>query len=129
MKQIKNLQRLPSLLEEKSNKLQLLPIKRRIRFNSYIQCENQTNFTSLINEDSIKNAKFNKIDWNCREFHQEIFDSCRNQIESEDKISQKRFSCESLPKIERIKRIKIGESPFKKRKIMRRLSYKKVFKK
>ena len=69
MKQIKNLQRLPSLLEEKSNKLQLLPIKRRIRFNSYIQCENQTNFTSLINEDSIKNAKFNKIDWNCREFH------------------------------------------------------------
>ena len=100
-------------------------IKRRIRFNSYIQCENQTNFTSLINEDSIKNAKFNKIDWNCRDFHQEIFDSCKNQIESDNKITQKRFSCESLPKIDRIKRIKIGESPFKKQKIMRKLSYKK----
>ena len=133
MSQIKIIRKLPSLLSLKSPKLKLLPIKRRTRFNSYIQGENQINSvsTSLINEDSVKNTKFNKINLNCGDFHQEICNSCKKQILSENKISQKRFSCDALPKVEHInsnikkKSIKIGESPFKIRKIMRRLSNRK----
>ena len=133
MSQIKIIRKLPSLLNVKSPKLKLIPIKRRIRFNSYIQGENQTNSvsTSLINEDSVKNTKFNKINSNCRDCHQEIFHSCKKQILSENKVNHKRFSCDALPKVEHInisqkkKSMKVGESPFKIRKIMRRLSNRK----